>query len=455
MIAAEYAPPPLYERTADNTLRLNLHEGQRRVWNSTARFVFMIAGTQSGKTAFGPWWLDREIRRLGGGDYLVVTSTYKLFTRKLLPEMQTVFEHILQIGRYYRGAMIMEIAHPEDGFLGQYADDPRMYARVMLGSAAAKGGLESATAKAAWLDEIGQEEFTVTAWEAVLRRLSLHQGRVLGTTTPYNLGWLKQRIYDEWQTGNPDFDVIQFKSTLNPVFPEAEYRRAERDMPGWKFNMFYGGQFTKPAGIIYGDFIDDYAANGGHKLVPFHIPKHWVRRVGIDPGGANVGKLWAAHNPKEDIFIIYRESLSGDISTQEHADEIKELTHDGDGNILERVLGYYIGAKSESQQRRDFKRAGLSPVYEPKVSDVEAGIDRVIALLRQHRIFFFDDLHGILHEIATYQRELDEMNQPTDKIKDKSSFHLLDALRYLAQALYDPPEAAKKVIVRGRSRRRR
>ncbi len=69
----------LYEHTKDNTIRLNLHPGQARVWNSEARFVFMIAGTQGGKTSFGPWWLDREIRRLGGDDYLVVTSTYKLF----------------------------------------------------------------------------------------------------------------------------------------------------------------------------------------------------------------------------------------------------------------------------------------------------------------------------------------------------------------------------------------
>ena len=37
---------------------------------------------------------------------------------------------------------------------------------------------------------------SVQSWEAVLRRLALYQGRVLGGTTLYNLGWLKQQIYD-------------------------------------------------------------------------------------------------------------------------------------------------------------------------------------------------------------------------------------------------------------------
>ena len=56
-------------------LRLNLHPGQTKIWDSERRFVFIIAGTQSGKTTFGPWWLKREIDKRGPGDYLAVTAT--------------------------------------------------------------------------------------------------------------------------------------------------------------------------------------------------------------------------------------------------------------------------------------------------------------------------------------------------------------------------------------------
>ena len=72
-------------------LTLDLHQGQTEAWDSERRFIFVIAGTQGGKTSFGPWWLYREIERCGAGDYLVVTSTYDLFKLKLLPEMQRVF----------------------------------------------------------------------------------------------------------------------------------------------------------------------------------------------------------------------------------------------------------------------------------------------------------------------------------------------------------------------------
>ncbi len=69
---------------------------------------------------------------------------------------------------------------------------------------------------------------------------------------------------------------------------------------------------------------------------------------------------------------------------------------------------------------------------EPDISDVEEGIGRVVLLLKQFRIYFFDDLDGLLDEIMRYARELDELGQPTDKIANKSTFHLVDTLRYLA-----------------------
>jgi hypothetical protein len=59
--------------------KLHLHKGQREAWKSKRRFVFIIAGTQSGKTSYGPWHLAHKIGQLGDGDYLAITSTYDLF----------------------------------------------------------------------------------------------------------------------------------------------------------------------------------------------------------------------------------------------------------------------------------------------------------------------------------------------------------------------------------------
>lgn len=414
----------LYQRLPSGRTKLSLHPGQTRAWNSQARFVFMLAGSQGGKTSFGPWWLWREIEKNGDGDYLAVTSTFDLFKLKMLPEMLNIFESHLRIGRYWAGDKIIELKDPvKDRFWAARATD-RMWGRIILRSASAKGGLESATAKAAWLDEAGQDEFSQDAYEAVLRRLSLHEGRVLGTTTIYNLGWVKQQVYDPWVAGDSDYDVIQFSSVLNPVYSKREYERAERTLPSWKFKMFYKGEFSHPPGLIYDCYDDDLL-----KVKPFPIPPHWPRYVGLDPGGTNLALIWLAEDPVRKVFFAYRESLEGRMTTAEHVAKNLERA------AGENVVMWAGGAPSEGQTRRDWTSAGIF-VREPSVSEVWAGIDRVTALFKTKRLFVFENLVGLRDELGKYSRKLNKKTlEPEDEIKDKNTFHRLDALRYIATRL--------------------
>lgn len=383
--------------------------------------MFVIAGTQSGKTSFVPLWLDREVERGGHGDYLAATATYDLFKLKFLPEMR----------RYFVDLMGWQEDKNDRVFWRKHK--PGMLDRIILRSAASEGGLESATVKAAVLDECGQDDFRITAWEAVQRRLSLSQGRVLGTTTPYNLGWLKTEIYDRWRNGDPDYHVINFRSIDNPSFPRAEYDRAKATLPGWKFSMFYDGIFTRPAGQIYEDFVDEYREAGGHKVHAFEIPNWWPRWVGLDFGPVHTASIWLAEDPEAKIYYLYLESLEGGMTTTEHTRRAKDRAK---GKNVERWTG---GAGSEDQYRMDWTNAGV-PVQEPKVVEVEAGIDRVIELFKTRRLFVFDTCKGVLDEIGTYARVVDEFGQPTDEIKDKNRFHLLDALRYDVTALGITPK---------------
>jgi hypothetical protein len=162
--------------------------------------------------------------------------------------MREAFESILKIGRYWSGAGVIELIDPTTGKFWANRSSDRMWGRIILRSAMAKGGLESTTAAAAWLDEAGQDAFTQQTWEAILRRLSLYQGRVLITTTLYqNHGWLKT-LNDMWLAGDKDIDVIQFDSTQNPAFSTEELERAKRTMQGWRFDLFYRGRFSVPPG---------------------------------------------------------------------------------------------------------------------------------------------------------------------------------------------------------------
>lgn len=249
-------PTDLIEVTADRKLRLHLHKGQRKLWNSTARFNAAIAGSQSGKTVLGPPWLHREIQRCGPGDYLVVSPSYKLLAKKALPAFRRYFEDLLQLGTYHAGAA--EFRFSEEGMRRMFGEpkegEVHEPTTVFFGHAQDPESLESVTAKAAWLDEARQKGFKLESWEAILRRLSLFMGRILITTTPYNLGWLKQKVWDKWKAGDPDYLVVNFPSTQNPLFSKEEAARAKRDLPYWKYAMFYLGLFTRPAGLIYDSF---------------------------------------------------------------------------------------------------------------------------------------------------------------------------------------------------------
>lgn len=387
----------------DGKLSVTLHAGQTRAWDSTKRMVFIVAGTQGGKTSMTPIWLHREIKERGDGDYLAVTATYDLFKLKFLPEMRRYFE---MFGWEYSAS--------ERILFHEYK--PRMFSRIILRSANAPGGLESATAKAAVLDECGQDDFRIDSWEAVQRRLSLARGRVLGATTPYNMGWLKTEIYDRWVGGDPDIQVVQFKSIMNPVFPKDEYYRAKRTMQPWKFSMFYDGEFTRPAGLIYDVFDKSYDT-----CPRFAIPVKWPRFLGLDFGGIHTAAMFYAQSPDGKLYA-YREYLAGGKTAAEHA---KDLLKDEPGRPL--CVG---GSKSEGQWRKEFAAGGLA-VRAPEISDVEVGIDRVYEANKAHDIIYFDDLRGFIEQKQMYSRKVDESGEPTEEIKDKDTFHFMDAERYI------------------------
>ena len=366
-----------------------------------------------------------------------MTASFDLFKLKMLPEMRTVFERVLGVGRWWAGDKLIELRDPETSeFRAQRTDDP-MWGRIILRSAQAEGGLEAATSKAAWLDECGQNKFQLGSWEAVLRRLSLHRGRVLGTTTLYNRGWVKSEVYDKWKAGDSDFDVVQFASHVNPAFPSEEYERARRTLPLWKLRMFYRGEFDKPAGLIYDCFDEDL-----HVIDPFPIPHDWPRMVGVDPVGAVTAAVLLAWDQEGQRVHVYDEYYGPyGKTTAEHAAEVMRQVKYRPGGPVVVWIG---GSKSENQARLDWRAAGI-PLQEPPISDVESGIDRVYGLFKGHHHVVHRNCKHLIDELGSYSRVLDDNDEPTDKIQDKSDFHCLDALRYVDAWLLEPRERVEVV----------
>ncbi len=443
------------------------HAAQNYAWDSNRRIIAMIAGTQSGKTSFGPWWLWREIKRRGKGDYLAVTSSYDLFKLKMLPEFLRVFEGTLELGRFWAGGQVFELKDPETGeYLARRFTDP-MWGRVILRSANAVGGLEAATVKGLWLDEAGQDNFEVDAWRASRRRGAIHEARILITTTLYNLGWLKLQIIDRANdkgvtrieselrggaeirvTDNAEAGIclIQYDSILNPAYPLTEFEEARATMPEDEFAMFYRGLVAKLRDLIFDSF--DHKR---HTQKRFEIPTTWRRVMGLDFGGVNTCAVKYAQDPDTKIWIAYAEYLAGGRTAKEHVEELLRSEPpilDAEGKPTKRIRKpiTFGGSKSEGQWRQEFSAAGLR-VHEPEFSDVELGIGRVYGLHKKNQVSYFDDLEGILDQKGRYRRKRDrKTGEVLEEIENKEMFHYLDAERYIGIGMLSRTAAKMGVI---------
>lgn len=420
---------PMREVTEAGTLRWNFHAGQLQAWDATQRFILVLAGTQSGKTSFAPPWLLREIQGKGPGDYLVATPTFPLLELKALPEFKWLFEQTMQLGTYV-SSPVRKFTFSDAGSIRMFGYLPNVKTVVYFGHAQDPDSLESATYKGAWIDEAGQKKFRRGSWEAINRRLSIHRGRVLLTTTPYDLGWMKTELYDPWEASgrnHPHIAVINFRSCDNPAFPQEEYDEQRDKLPEWKFNMFYNGRFERPAGMIYSCYDERV-----HVIPQFTVPKEWPRFQGGDFGGVNTAAVFLAGelNDKGEAtgrYIAYREYLKGGRTAAEHAANWRR----GEPR-LPRCVG---GSKSEGQWRKEFAAARY-PIAEPDIADVEVGINRVYAGLKTGKLLIMSHLTGTREQFRTYSRPLDDRGEPTEGIEDKEIYHFLDSVRYIGTWLF-------------------
>ncbi len=429
---------PFREILPDGTLRVNLHKGQTEAWDATERYPVVSAGTQSGKTSFGPHWLEREISRWTerglneSGDFMAVSATYPLMNLKMLPEFLQVFKVLLNLGTYKASDRVFESSEKLRG-------GPLW--KVFLGSAENPDSLESATAWAAWLDEPGQKRFRRESMEAIDRRVSLHRGRILFTTTPYVFGWFKREVYDRALRCEPDYKMINFKSIMNPAFSVEEYNDRKSKLPRWKFRMFYDGIFERPAGQIYDSF------NTETQIKPRKdIPLSWNRYCGVDFGPVHTAILFYAVEPVTGNIWLYRAILSDSKkSTHENVVEWRKQMHrDPKGNIDELIVKTVGGAHGESGWRDAYSAEGW-PIVESKITgpgSVELQIDRVYALNKLNKVYVFHDLKEYLDEKESFSRELDDNYEPTEKIEDEADYHYMSAERYILSDF--TPETVKQ-----------
>ncbi len=177
------------------------------------------------------------------------------------------------------------------------------------------------------------------------------------------------------------------------------------------------------------------------KVKRFTIPTTWNVISGHDFGTANPAALFVSQMklPLPDgapsymrygDVVAFREYSPGaGFSTVQNIEQFKSLTK---GYAIEQSIGGNI--TTEAEIRTGYGAQGW-PISAPVITRVNAQIDRVIGLMETNKLYIFEDLFGLLQQIANCMWELDFNNKPTNKIKDEAKYHLLACLRYLVTYL--------------------
>lgn len=177
------------------------------------------------------------------------------------------------------------------------------------------------------------------------------------------------------------------------------------------------------------------------KVRPFEIPIHWPRAYGMDVGWNKTAAIFAAQDPDTKVTYLYSEYYRGMAEPAVHAAAIKTR-----GAWLEGVIDKASLQKTQSYGDQLFilyQDQGLNIYSSSEYSkNKEGGILRLFQMLSEGRLKVFGTCQNWFNEFRIYRR--DDKGEIV-----KKNDHLMDATRYLVDALEDiltvNPEVERRV----------
>lgn len=383
------------------------HAKQQLALESTRRFIACIAGLQGGKTLVGAVWLLSEIYKdFEAGnkcDYLIVAPRYKTIEQATLPKFLELMPE--DWGVLKKQAMCIEL---------------KWGSKIYIRSADNPNSIESMTIKAIWADEAG--DMSRDIWSKLLGRVSIMQGRIFMTSTPYANNWLYRDVFKKagWMNGtpmpdgDPDIEVVSWISTDNPAFSKDELEAHRAKLDPKIFAQRYMGEFVTLEGLVY-------PLEQDHIVEPFPIPGDWRHIGGMDFGQSDpTAILDIVEDPVQHIHYIVDEYYKTSGLLKEWAEWISS-------HPISRILADPQSAQLITELRQSY---GLGHVQPADKQQIKVGIERITAMLKEGRLKVFNTCKNTLEEFSLYHYPAPNPDKVVkDGPVDKDN-HAMDALRY-------------------------
>lgn len=394
-------------------MKLKLHAFQTKVFESKARFTAAIAGKRGGKTVCGATWLCQRIYQdyQAGkrGNYLIIAPTNSTIIQATMPTFKQFFPK--DWGTWKEAPKsYFQLNWNVTGIDGKDTDEP---ARIFVRSMDDPNAIEGMDVLAIWADEVGFMKDS--AWPAIEGRSTTHRCPVLMTSTPYSMNWVYTKIYKPFKDGDPDYNVIQWRSVDNPNFSKKEFERLKRSMTKALFERLHGGQFTRLEGMVYPDFDEEE-----HVVKPFPIPSTGVVFAGADFGHNNPNAIvYIWKNPETNVFYVFKEYYKSKVLLKDIAYSINSINP-----------AYVLADSQAAQNIAELKRFHGIKQIKPADKVKEVGFQRINALLRENRLKIFSTCVNTIDEIKSYHYKPPSPDGSSkEEVVDKFN-HCMDALRY-------------------------
>ena len=265
-----------------------------------------------------------------------------------------------------------------------------------------------------------------------------------GTTNPEGHDWVWKKFV---ASNDPDYFYVQATSDEN-VHLSEEYISGLGKMPEDWQKRYRWGSFETFEGLVYKEFQDKEP----YVIPGFTIPEHWYRFVGIDHGYRNpTAILWGAVDTKGRVFIYDEFYASGKV-VSEIATVLKLQAKENPPKVylIDPATNQNRGHSSGVTIYSEFQDHGIYPILAN--NEVTAGINHVREMLKiqpdgKPSLQVFQKCVNLRMEMQTYRLKdiragTQVQNNPEKPLKKND--HCMDALRYMANYLWDTPELKQK-----------
>lgn len=244
------------------------------------------------------------------------------------------------------------------------------------------------------------------------------------------------KLFRKWAADTTGrFATFHFTSHENPLLSKEALAEMSSDMSleSYRREILAEDDEIESSWLVYHRFNEET-----RRVKRFEIPKEWPLLTGHDFGMANPAALFIAraqfpfpegvpNSLRYGDYVIFREYAPGSgLSTNQHVDKFKGFA---EGYRVELSAGGNL--TTEDEIRQGYGNSGWV-IRPPLIGRVNVQIDRVTTLMEHGKIYIFEDLFGLMSEIANCMWELDQDKRPLNKIQNESRYHLLSCLRTLA-----------------------